>query len=101
MSQTTITPPSLICMADLMPDPAAERAREQSFRRGYVQGFHAALDATAIYSRDVCDAHADLLLLWRCHNDPGHSFCPPMVGDVPTVTRPEPNPDGGRAGGVL
>jgi hypothetical protein len=90
MSETTTTNPSLICVADLRPDPAAERSREASFRRGFTQGFCAGLDAAAIYPVDVCNAHANALLEWRYHNDPGHSFCPPMVGDVPTVTRPEP-----------
>jgi hypothetical protein len=99
MSQTTITPPSLICMADLMPDPAAERAREASFRRGFVQGFVAALDARDVYPADVRNAHADLLLLWRCHNDPGHSFCPPEI--VPTMTSAEPDAGGdGDEGGA-
>jgi hypothetical protein len=85
MSSTT-TPksaPVLICAAGLRPDPAAERARESSFRRGYVQGFVAALDARDIYPVDVCNAHADLLMEWRCHRDVPASYCPPELGALP------------------
>ena len=81
-----ITPksePVTVCLADVKPASLESmRAHESAYRRGYCQGYCAALDNRDQYSAARCNGHLDTLVEWRAHHDVPASFCPPELGGV-------------------
>ena len=83
MSETTPSGSELVtvCLADVKPaSPESLRAHESAYRRGYTQGYCAALDDRERYSAARCNNHLDLLMEWRAHHDVPAMTCPPDLG---------------------